>query len=117
MGPALASLRDLEPESNVGALAGNPRATEAMTDKWNSWLSASGGLEVLSATHPDTEVAELCESVITAGNSLLNRLQHTILFYPDEPRSEAWWAEAHGLHERATTDARQLVRAVLKQPT
>lgn len=116
VGPSLAALRDLEPNSNVGALAGNPRAAEAMSQKWTAWLAVSGGLELLGATHPDTDVADLCESVILKGGSLLNRLHLTIILDPGEPRSEAWWDEVNGFHEQAIADARRLVRAVLAQP-
>lgn len=115
VGPALAALRDLEPNSNVG-LAGNPRAREAMEKKWDAWLAATGGLEVLGATHPDTEVADLCDAIITRGTDLLNRLHLTIIVQPGEPRSEAWWEEVNGFHEQAIADGRRLVRAVLAQP-
>jgi hypothetical protein len=58
VGPALASLRDLEPESNIGVLRGHPDAKEALKEKWAAWLAASGELEVLSATHPNSRVDE-----------------------------------------------------------
>lgn len=69
LGPALASLRDIDPEPNVGALRGNPRASDALTEKWSAWLAASGELEVLGATHPDSQVDKRCQSVIAKTNS------------------------------------------------
>jgi hypothetical protein len=114
VGPALASLRDLDPNANVGALRGNPRAQEALREKWDAWLRAAGGLEVLGATHPDTSVAELCESVITTGSALLNRLHYAIT--EAGAQSQEWWDEVNGLRDQGVSDARQLVRAVLEQP-
>lgn len=114
VGPALASLRDLDPNANVGALRGNPRAQEALSEKWSAWLHAAGGLEVLGSTYPHTRIANLCESVITTGSDLLNRLHHAIT--EGEAQSAEWWSEVNGLLDQAVSDARQLVRAVLEQP-
>lgn len=79
VGPSLAALRDLDPNANVGVLRGNPRAQEALRDKWATWLSARASLELLAAMHPDSQVSQLCESVIDGGTSLLGRLQVAII--------------------------------------
>jgi hypothetical protein len=73
VGPALASLRGLEPESNIGVLRGHARAPDALKEKWAAWLTASRELEVLGATHPDSPVDERCQSVIMKGTELLRR--------------------------------------------
>lgn len=114
VGPALASLRDLEPDSNVGALRGNVRSKEALDEKWTAWLTATGGLEVLGATHPGTEVDELCESVITKGTALLTRLHWAI--EDGDAQEGDWWRETKSFRDDALGDARNLVRAVLDQP-
>jgi hypothetical protein len=114
VGPAMKSLRDLDPNANVGVLRGNPRAAEALKDKWAEWLTAQAGLEVLGAMHPDSEVSRLCESVIDSGTKLLGRLHFAIT--EGGAQSEAWWDEVNELRENAMTDARSLVRAVLQQP-
>jgi hypothetical protein len=114
VGPALAALRDLDPNANVGALRGNPRADEALREKWDALQSAQGGLEVLGATHPDSEVSRLSESVIAGGTDLLTRLH--IAITDGEARSDEWWAGANELRDQAMADARSLVRAVLDQP-
>jgi hypothetical protein len=44
-----------------------------LKEKWAAWLTASGELEVLGATHPDSPVDERCQSVITKGTELLTR--------------------------------------------
>jgi hypothetical protein len=67
VGPAIKSLRDLDPNANVGVLRGHPRAVEILKEKWADWLSAQAGLEVLGAMHPDSDVSRLSESVITGG--------------------------------------------------
>jgi hypothetical protein len=114
VGPAIKSLRDLDPNANVGVLRGHPRAAEILKEKWAEWLTAQGGLEVLGAMHPDSEVSRLCESVIEGGTKLLGRLHFAIT--EREAQSEAWWDGVVELRENAMTDARSLVRAVLRQP-
>ena len=114
VGPALACLRDLEPESNIGALNGNARMEEAMSEKWATWLRASGELEVLGATHPDTDVDRLCQSIITNGDKLMNRIHFGVR--DGAAPSDAWWTETKAFHQDATTEGRGLVRAVLEQP-
>jgi hypothetical protein len=64
--------------------------------------------------HPDSEVSRLCESVIEGGTKLLGRLHFAIT--EREAQSEAWWDGVVELRENAMTDARSLVRAVLRQP-
>jgi hypothetical protein len=73
VGPALASLRGLDPESIIGVLRGHARAPDALKEKWAAWLTASRELEVLGATHPDSPVDERCQSVIMKGTELLRR--------------------------------------------
>lgn len=114
VGPAIAALRDMDPNANVGVLRGNPRAAEALREKWEKWLSAQGGLEILAATHPGTQVAELCEAVITGGTTLLARLHFAI--NEGDAKSERWWEGVVALREQAMADARSLIRAVLSQP-
>ena len=114
VGPAFASLRDLEPNANVGALRGNERAQEALEGKWDRWLAAAGVLEVLGATHPDSDVAELSESVISKGTDLLARLH--IAIQAGGAQEQAWWDAVNSLRDEAMAEARQLVRAVLDQP-
>jgi hypothetical protein len=114
VGPALASLRDLEPQSNIGTLRGHPEASDALKEKWAAWLAAAGELEVLGATHPNTPVDERCQSVITNGTSLLNRI-HSGVRGGDALR-QGQWDELDQLHATAIADARQLVQDVLDLP-
>jgi hypothetical protein len=114
VGPALSALRDLDPNANVGALRGNPQADEALREKWAALLSAQAGLEVLGATHPDSEVSRLSDSVIVSSTDLLTRLH--VAINQGQAQPEGWWAEVNELRDRAMTDARSLVRAVLDQP-
>lgn len=79
-----------------------------------AWLSAQAGLEVLGATHPDTEVSGLCEQIIASGTDLLGRLHLAIT--EGEVQSEAWWEAVNELRAGAMANARGLVRAVLDQP-
>jgi hypothetical protein len=114
VGPALASLRDLEPEANVGVLRGHPDARDALKQKWDAWLAASGELEVLGATHPDTAVAEHCELVITKGTQLLGGVQWAV--QTGEALADGEWERLKRLHRDALADGRQLVLDVLDQP-
>jgi hypothetical protein len=114
VGPAIKSLRDLDPNANVGVLRGHPRAVEILKEKWADWLSAQAGLEVLGAMHPDSDVSRLSESVITRGTDLLGRLHLAIT--QGQAQSDAWWKEVEELRNTAMADARSLVRAVLAQP-
>jgi hypothetical protein len=115
VGPALASLRDIEPGSNIGVLRGHARASDALKEKWEAWLSASGELEVLGATHPGSQVDERCQSVITKGTQLLNGI-HTAVILDDGPLPDREWNRLKGLYADAIADARQLVKDVLNQP-
>lgn len=112
--PAITALRDLDPNANVGVLRGNPRAADALREKWAAWLSAQAGLEVLGAMHPESDVSEGCESVIASGTDLLGRLQLAIIDGQAQPTE--WWEAVVELHERALAEARALVRAVFDQP-
>lgn len=114
VGPVLSALRDLEPEPNIGVLRGNVRAPEALSEKWERWLAAAGGIEVLGATHPGTNVATLCDSIITDGTKLLGLMHWAIS--NGEAQSERWWAEIKALHEGAMQASRNLVLEVLDQP-
>lgn len=98
----------------MGVLRGNPRAREALREKWEAWLSAQGKLEVIGAMHPDSEVSHLCEAVITGGTNLLTRLHRAIT--EDGPQPEEWWYEVNGLRDQALADARGLVQVVLERP-
>lgn len=113
-GPAVTVLRDLDPNANVGVLRGNPRAQEALQEKWKAWLTAQGKLDVLGAMHPDSEVSALCEQVVTRGTTLLGRLHFAIT--GSEVQTDAWWNEVEGLRDQALANARRLVTAVLEQP-
>jgi hypothetical protein len=114
VGPALASLRDLESEPNISALRGHPRAAEALAEKWAAWLAASGGLEVLGATHPTSAVDAGCQSVIDNGTKLLTGVD--IAVRHGDVLAEGEWNRLKGLHQDALTDARQLVQDVLEEP-
>lgn len=114
VGPAISALRDLDPNANVGVLRGNPRALEALREKWEAWLSAQAKLEVIGAMHPDSDVSQLSEAVITGGTNLLTRLHWAIT--EGGPQPEEWWNEVNGLRDQALADARSLVQAVLEQP-
>jgi hypothetical protein len=114
VGPALASLRDIEPESNIGVLRGHPDASDALKEKWTAWLAASGELEVLGATHPNSPVNDRCQSVITKGTQLLNGLHSGIR--GGEALEQREWNRLNGLNADALMDARQLVQDVLNQP-
>lgn len=114
VGPVLSALRDLEPNANVGALRGNPRAAEALRQKWAGLLDAQGGLEVLGAMHPDSEAGRLCDSIIVDSTDLLTRLHLAIT--DGQAQTEQWWAEVTQLRDSALADAKGLVRAVLEQP-
>jgi hypothetical protein len=114
VGPVLTALRDLDPNANIGALRGNPRADEALREKWTALLSAQADLEVLGATHSDSEVSRRSESVITGSTELLTRLH--IAITDREARSEDWWEKSNELRDRAMAEARSLVRAVVDQP-
>jgi hypothetical protein len=77
-------------------------------------LSAQAKLEVIGAMHPDSEVSQLGEAVITGGTNLLALLHWAIT--EGGPQPEEWWNEANALRDQALADARGLVRAVLDQP-
>jgi len=115
VGAMLSVLRDLDPDANVGVLRGHPRAKEVLQEKWGSLLAAQGGLEVLGATHPESDVSRLCESVVKDSTDILNRLHSAIIERRDQ--SDEWWENVKDLRDRAMSDARDLVRAVLEQPT
>jgi hypothetical protein len=112
VGPALALLRELDPNAVVGALAGNPRAREAMDGHWDRWAQAQDGLEVVAAGHPSEEVRRACETIIDSTMNLLNRLQFATVIQPNEPRSEAWWNEVNGFRDTARDEARNLIRTM-----
>jgi hypothetical protein len=115
VGPALVVLRDLEPERFV-MLTLRPNRVQAdaiLSQRWDRWLAASGELQVLGATHPDTDVDRLCQSVIDKGTELLRVIEH---FYEEPELNYSFFTETKATHADATSDARSLVRAVLDQP-
>ena len=78
------------------------------------WVSAQGGLEILAAAHPGSEVADLCEVVIEGGTDLLKKL--TVAVVDGETQRPEWWTAVESLWTETIGKAQQLVRAVLDQP-
>jgi hypothetical protein len=114
VGPALAGLRDLEPEGNVGGLRGHQEATRILQEKWERWLSAAGELEVLGAKHPETAVDRRCQSVIADGTALMTGIHAAVTLGAAIDQQE--WERLKRLHGDSLTAARALVKDVLAEP-
>jgi hypothetical protein len=114
-GAAIAALRELDPQVFVERLQLHERGREMMVQKWERWVSAAGGLDVLRAMYPDTEVARLAESVIGKGQLVVLRLDEQVRAGQGYP-GQGWWDAVGGRYEEAADDAGRLVRAVLEQP-
>jgi hypothetical protein len=59
------------------------------------WVSSQGGLEILAATHPGSEVADLCEAVIERGTELLKKLHVAVVDGKAQPPE--WWEDVSKL--------------------
>ena len=110
-GAAMAALRELEPDVFVERLQLHERGREMMVEKWDRWLSAAGGLDVLRVLYPSGEVATLVESLIVRGRLVAWRLDEQVTGrggYPDE----TWLTVVGGEYLEALDESERLIRLV-----
>jgi hypothetical protein len=108
----LTALRELDPEVYGERLRLDERGRELIADKRTRWLAAAGRLEVLAATHPDSDIASLSESVISKGGLVLIRLDERIDAASE--LSDAWLKAIPEQHRAAIEDARRLARLMVR---
>lgn len=113
VGAALGALRELDPETWGDRIeyrreqdaSGKDEALAMAVSKRERWLTASDGLEVLAAVHPETKIAELADKVIDRGNVVSIRLDEVA---HGARINEPWRTAIPKAHSEATKAAREL---------
>lgn len=110
VGAVVSALREINPLVYADRLRYDERRLDLMADKRARWLAAAGGLEVLSVTHRDSDVASLCETIIGKGNVLLVRLDEAA--NAKNELGGIWYDAVPPIHDAAMQAVRELANAL-----